>query len=170
MVDDAKQKDSMMSEDQDIDASVAEAEATLHEEDDEVAKSNKVAETLNSLQALIERNANELDRLRQELKEEREKLKNIFDNDVELSEAQDIASKANVQIKERKTSIDNRPEVRQVKITMAEKKEEIKEIEETLNSHCINLFQLTGTSSFDTSDGDQREFELRAKVKPKKQK
>lgn len=154
----------------DLELSVAEAEATLHDEDDEVAKSNKVADTLNSLQALIERNANELDRLKQELKEQREKMKNIFDNDAELAEAQDIASKATVQIKERKTAIDNRPEVRQVKIDIAEKKEEIKEIEETLNSHCINLFQLTGTSSFDTSDGDQREFELRAKVKPKKQK
>jgi hypothetical protein len=73
-------------------------------------------------------------------------------------------------LKERKLSLDNSPEVRQLKLKLSEMKEEVKEIEETLNNHLINLFQLTGSSSFDTSDGDQREFVVRAKVKPKKAK
>jgi methyl-accepting chemotaxis protein len=135
--------------------------------DPEVAESNAVADTLLSLQNLIERNANELDRLNGDLKEMRQSLKNIFDNDPALSEATEQAQKATTEIKERKQQIDNNPEVRQLKLKMVDLKEEMKEIEETLNNHLINLFQMTGSNSFDTSDGDQREFVLRAKVKPK---
>lgn len=146
---------------------VAEAETTTSE-DPEVKDSNQVAETLISLQNLIERNANELDRLREEQKQLKESLKNIFENDVELADAQHKAQEASRAIKERKQSVDNSPEVKKLTLKLSEMKEEMKEIEETLNNHLINLFQLTGTNSFDTSDGDQREFILRAKVKPKK--
>lgn len=135
--------------------------------DDEVAASDEVAQTLTSLQNLIERNANELDRLRQELKEHRQSLKNVFDNDATLNEVEQIAQEATVKIKERKQTIDAQPEVRQLKLKIADTREEMKEIEETLNSHLISLFQMTGSQSFDTSDGDQREFTLKAKVMSK---
>lgn len=152
------------------DSQTSQQSSSTDDVDPEVAESNAVADTLLSLQNLIERNANELDRLNGEIKEMRQSLKNIFDNDPALNEATEIAQKATVDIKERKQQIDNNPEVRQIKLKMADIKEETKEIEETLNSHLINLFQLTGSNSFDTSDGDQREFVLRAKVKPKGQK
>lgn len=139
-------------------------------EDAEVKASNAVAETLLSLQNLIERNANELDRLREEQKQLRESLKNIFENDAQLAEAEVKAQEVSKLMKERKQSLDNSPETRQLKLKLGDMKEEMKEIEETLNNHLINLFQLTGSSSFDTSDGDQREFVVRAKVKPKKSK
>lgn len=135
---------------------------------DEVEASDKLAESLTSLQSLIERNADELDRLRTEQKQMRESLKNVFENDAQLVEAEQQAQELTRQLKQRKESLDNSPEVRQLKLKLADLKEEMKEIEETLNNHLINLFQLTGSNSFDTSDGDQREFVLRAKVKPKK--
>src|SRR5690606_33804097 len=99
--------------------------------DDEVAASDEVAQTLTSLQNLIERNANELDRLRQELKEHRQSLKNVFDNDATLNEVEQIAQEATVKIKERKQTIDAQPEVRQLKLKIADSSEEMKEIEET---------------------------------------
>lgn len=136
--------------------------------DKEVEESNKIASTLLSLQNLIERNANELDVKKQQLKQLREQLKNVFDNDTELANVSEQATKITQQLKERKQSIDNQPEVRQLKLKMVDLKDEVKEIEETLNLSCINLFQMTGSNSFDTSDGDQREFELKARVKSKK--
>lgn len=137
---------------------------------DEVEESDKLAESLNSLQNLIERNANELDRLGSAQKELRESLKNIFENDAPLAEAEQKATEITQQLKERKQYLDGSPEVRQLKMKLSELKEEMNEIVETLNNHLINLFQLTGSNSFDTSDGDQREFSIRAKVKPKKAK
>lgn len=136
--------------------------------EDEVEASDSVAETLISLQNLIERNADQLDVKQTALKELRQQLKNVFDNDAQLAEATTQAEEINRQAKERKQSIDNQPEVRQLKLKLADLKEEMKEIEETLNSHLVNLFQMTGSTSFDTSDGDQREFSLKARVKPKK--
>lgn len=135
---------------------------------DEVAESDKVAESLTSLQNLIERNANELDRLSSEQKQLRESLKNVFENNAPLAEAESKAQTVTQELKQIKESLDNSPEVRQLKLKLSELKEEMKEIEESLNNHLINLFQMTGSNSFDTSDGDQREFVVRAKVKPKK--
>ena len=54
---------------------------------DEVAQSEKIAETLNALQGVIERNARELGQLNKQLKEKREMLKNMVDNDTEVSAA-----------------------------------------------------------------------------------
>lgn len=138
--------------------------------DEEVAASDKMAADLTALQNLIERNANELDRLHQAQKELRESLKNVFENDAELAEAEQKAQELTAQLKDRKQTLDNSPEVRQLKLKLTDLKEEVKEIEESLNNHLINLFQMTGSNSFDTSDGDQREFVVRAKVKPKKAK
>lgn len=135
--------------------------------DAEVAESNEVAQALMSLQNLVERNANELDRLRNELKEHRQSLKNVFDNDQGLLEAEQVAQEVATKVKERKQSIDAQPEVRQLKLKIVDTREEMKEIEETLNAHLISLFKMTGSQSFDTSDGDQREFSLKAKVMSK---
>lgn len=166
------QNDSHKSIADDIDQLVDDAISQVGSSDvsDEVAASDKMAADLISLQNLIERNANELDRLHQAQKELRESLKNVFENDAELSEAEQKAQELTTQLKERKQSLDNSPEVRQLKLKLSDIKEEVKEIEESLNNHLINLFQMTGSSSFDTSDGDQREFVVRAKVKPKKTK
>ena len=43
-----------------------------------------------------------------------------------------------------------------------------KELEETLSNHLVNYHSLTHSNSFDTSDGDQWEFSITAKIKPRK--
>ena len=48
------------------------------DEEKEVAESDKLAESLMSLQQLIERSADHLDKLREEQKQLRESLKNFF--------------------------------------------------------------------------------------------
>jgi len=53
-----------------------------------VEKSNELAETLGSLQRLIERHANKMGTVNHELKEKRSSLRNIFDNDETLADAQ----------------------------------------------------------------------------------
>lgn len=136
--------------------------------DDEVAQSDQVAQALSSLQNVIERNANELSRIQEELKQKRESMKNVFENDQELAIAQDQAQQFSTQVKERRAKLQTDPQVTTLKVQVGELSEQKKELEETLSNHLVNYYQLTHSTSFDTSDGDQWEFRISARVKPRK--
>ncbi|MBU1033941.1 hypothetical protein KKI22_03285 [Patescibacteria group bacterium] len=164
MADDQKQITS--SDDLALDAlSQASQEA---EGDEEISKSNELAETLTSLQNLIEKHARELTRIDGELKEKRQSLKSVFDNDVQLMEAKEEVEKHNEAMKERKVQLQNDPQSTSLKIDVAELNQQKKELEETLSNHLVNYHALTNSMSFDTSDGDQWDFSIRAKIKAKK--
>ena len=127
-----------------------------------------VAETLNALQGVIERNARELGQLNKQLKEKREMLKNMVDNDVEVSAAEEKVKLIQNELKEKKAKISTDPAQVALKLEVAELANNKREIEETLSSHLVNYHQLTGSTSFDTSDGDQWEFKISARVKATK--
>ncbi len=135
---------------------------------DELAASDEVAETLSSLQNIIERSATELQQINEDLKQYRESLRNIFENDSELSTAQEQAQQATTQVKERKAKLQGDAQVTQIKVNIGELNERKKEVEESLSNYLVNYYQLTHSTSFDTSDGDQWEFAIKAKVKPRK--
>ncbi|MBP7740693.1 hypothetical protein KA089_00740 [Candidatus Woesebacteria bacterium] len=136
-------------------------------EDEELKASDELAETLSSLQSIIERNANELDRVKNELKDKRESLKSLFENDSPLQEIQNEVEVMTQQVKERKSKINNDPQATSLKLSIGDLNQEKKEIEETLSNHLINFYSMTNSKSFDTSSGDQWEFDIRAKVKGK---
>lgn len=155
MTDDFKQDDLQTGDDL---AAAALASATAKTPGD-------LGEALQSLQNVIERNADELDRIKEEMHVQREALKNVFENDAQLSEAEEEATAVTQKIKARKSQIQAGPEILQYKTKIGELNEQKKEIEEALNNHLINLFQITGTKTFDTLSGRQREFSLRASLK-----
>jgi chromosome segregation ATPase len=138
------------------------------EVDSELAESNQLAETLNSLQNLIEKHARELTRIDTELKEKRQSLKSVFDNDVQLIEAREEVEKHTQAMKERRVQLQNDPQSTSLKIDVAELNQQKKELEETLSNHLVNYHALTNSTSFDTSDGDQWDFSIKAKIKAKK--
>jgi DNA repair exonuclease SbcCD ATPase subunit len=135
------------------------------EETDEVANADKIAETLNALQGVIERSARELQALNKKLKEKRELVKNTFDNNQDLAAVEEKAKAITTELKEQKSKVANDPTLVNLKLELAELAQEKREIEETLSSHLVNYHQLTGSTSFDTSDGDQWEFKISARVK-----
>lgn len=136
--------------------------------DDEVAESDQIAETIASLQHIIERNANNLDKIKAKIKLQREQLRSVFENDTQLSEVTQQVDTFNQQVKQRKSQLQADPTVTRLKIGIGELNEQKKEIEEALSNHLVNYYQLTNSTSFDTSDGDQREFSIRAAVKSKR--
>ena len=138
------------------------------ETDEELKESNELAETLTSLQNLIEKHARELTRIEGELKEKRQSLKNVFDNDIQLTEAREEVEKHTQALKERKVQLQNDPQSTSLKIDVAELNQQKKELEETLSNHLVNYHALTNSTSFDTSDGDQWDFSIKAKIKAKK--
>ncbi len=136
--------------------------------DDEVVESDNLATTITSLQNIIERNADHLDEVKEKIKQHRQQLKNIFDNDTQLSEANEQATTFSKQVKERKGQLQSDPEVTKLKVNIGELSEQKKELEEAVSNHLVNYYQLTNSTSFDTSDGDQREFVIKAQVKSKR--
>lgn len=136
--------------------------------DDEIKQSNELTETLTSLNNLIEKHARELTRIDGELKEKRQSLKNVFDNDIQLTEAREEVEKHTQAMKERRTQLQNDPQSTSLKIDVAELNQQKKELEETLSNHLVNYHALTNSTSFDTSDGDQWDFVIKAKIKAKK--
>lgn len=133
--------------------------------DDELARSDQLADTLMHLQGIIERNAQQLERIKKEIKERRESLKSVFENDTELNEAETQATQIVNQVKERKAKLKADPQVTSLNVQIGELKQQASELEDTLSNHLVNYYQLTNSKSFDTSEGDQWEFEVRAKVK-----
>lgn len=125
-------------------------------------------ESYDATQGLINRLSDQLDELSKEMREQREMLKNIFDNDQELAQAEEVAKDATQTIKSRKTELNESKEARDLKVKIGDLNEEIKMIKESLNTHLINYFQMTGSMVIDTPDGKEREFKLEAKLKPKK--
>lgn len=145
-----------------------EALAVATSEDAEVEASNKIAETLNALQGVIERNAHELQELDKTVREKRNMLKNMIDNSADIGEVEAKAKALNDELKQKKAKIAADPATVSLKLQIAELSQNKKEIEETLSDHLVNYYQLTGSTSFDTSDGDQWEYNIKARVKAKK--
>lgn len=138
------------------------------DDDEEVNKSNELAETLASLQNLIERYANELRRVGDELKQKRESLKNVFDNDTQLGEAEAKVQAISEEVKTRRSQLQTDPQVTSLKVQIGELNDQKKEIEETLSNHLVNYHGITNSTSFDTSDGDQWDFNIKARIKARK--
>ncbi len=134
---------------------------------DESQQSDQFAETLQSLEQVIERNANQLSELKEELKNQRQMLKNYFENDVQLAEVEEQATEFKNQVKERKAGLQLEPQVVDLQIKIKELREREKEIQETLSNHLVNHYRMTNSTSFDTSDGDQWEYKVQAKIKAK---
>lgn len=134
---------------------------------DELSASDDLADTLSSLQSVIERNALQLNKLREDMKEKRDSLKSVYENDAGLATAEEEAKVVSQQVKEKRSALKSSPQVTSLSTQIAELREQMKEIEETLNNHLLNYFSLTNSTSFDTSEGDQWDFNVRAKLKAK---
>jgi chromosome segregation ATPase len=142
--------------------------AQLSDGDDEAAASDQLAQTLTSLQNVIERNAQQLEEISNDLKNKREMLKNIFENDTTLAEAEVQVKAFSDQIKQRRSQLQADPQATTLKVQIGELNEQKKEVEEALSNYLVNYHQITGSKSFDTSEGDQWEFDIKAKVKARK--
>lgn len=130
--------------------------------------SGSASDTLMATQAIINRQAERLDGLKDEAGKVNDSLKSILENDTLLSDAEGEAKEATKKIKERRAQLTQGAESVQLKFKLREIREQIKELEESLNNHLLNYYQLTGTKVFDTDSGQQREFKVTARILGKK--
>jgi vacuolar-type H+-ATPase subunit I/STV1 len=147
---------------------VAGSQTTAASSLDETQQSEEFAQTLRSLGSVIESKANKLMILKQRAKEKREMISNVFSSDEQLQEVSEARQEVTQTFEQRKGVLNETTQVRQLREEVREIQEETKDIEESLSNHLINYHQLTNSTSFDTSDGDQWEFNITARVKTKK--
>ncbi len=133
----------------------------------EVKNSDQFAQTLQALEGVIEAKAKKLMDLKDKLKEKKEMVRNVFENDADYQEAIQAKDEASQVYKQRQSSLNDTTQVRELNEDVRMINEDIKDLEESLSNHLINYHQLTNSTSFDTSDGDQWEFQIKAKVKSK---
>lgn len=122
-------------------------------------------ESFQATQNLIMRLGRQQDELSEALKQQREMLSNIFNNDEVIATAQVVADEASSKLKKRKTEIDQTDEAMQLKAKIKDLNEDLKLVKESLNNHLITYFQLTGSMALDLPDGQEREFSLNARLK-----
>lgn len=125
-------------------------------------------DTLMALQGLVERQAMRVDEIREKIKSLSESMRSIFENDNEYSSQEEYVKEASKKVKDRKANLTQSPEFRELSAKSVELKDELKELEESLNTHLLSFYQQTGVKVFDTSNGTQREFKVLAKLLPKR--
>lgn len=125
-------------------------------------------DSLDATQSLIHRLSGQLDELKTKQKELTDMVKGIFDNDDKLSTAKNTADEATKEARTRKQEINETTEIKELHIKVADVKEDLKMVQESLNTHLVNYFQMTGSTAVDLPDGTEREFKLTARLKPAK--
>lgn len=121
-----------------------------------------------AVKGIIQRLAVQLDELKERQKDYKQRIKNLLENDLELSQLEEQAKNASDGMKKRKQQLMNSLEAKEAKAKAKEIAEEMADIQDSLTNHLLNYFQITGTQSFDTISGGEREFKLTAKLMPPK--
>lgn len=134
---------------------------------EEVQKSDQFAETLQSLEKIIERHANQLEEIRDDLSKRRQMLRDYLANDKELVEIKEESKELKNKVKARKTKLEEEPQAKEIKFKIKDMKKRRREIKESLSNHLVNHHRLTNSRSFDTSEGTQWEYAIKARVKSK---
>ena len=122
-------------------------------------------ESLQATTNLVIRLTDQLDQLKNKQKEVNEMLHNLFDNDAELVQLTDTLNGVQQQCKARKMAIAATGLYIDLNVKVADLKEDIKMVTESLNTHLLNYYQITGSTSFDVTPTVEREFTVRARVK-----
>jgi len=126
-------------------------------------------ETFIAVKGLIQRLSMNLDELNTKQKDLRQSLTNIADNDLALAEMEEQAKDAQLAYKKRKKDLMESTEAKEIRGKLKELNEEKRDLQDSLTNHLLNYFQMTGTQSFETPSGGEREFKLNARLLPPKQ-
>ena len=125
----------------------------------------ETTEALDATQNLIIRLTQQLEDLEKQQHNIKEMLKGLFDNDEPLQKAQQEAETQMKTAKSRKTEISQSQQALDLKSKMTDISEDLKLIQESLNTHLLNYYQLTGSQTVDFPGGEERQMVIKAKLK-----
>lgn len=134
----------------------------------QVQDAEAFGEELLSVQSIIRRYGDQQDELNRKIKEIRESLRNLYQNDEELQKLEQQQKTASTDVKQKKQRIKESPEAVQLQMKVKEFQEEMNEVQQSLSNHLLRFFQMTGTQVIEDEDGVEREFTVKARLKAKK--
>jgi DNA-binding transcriptional MerR regulator len=131
-------------------------------------QAEEFGEQLTAIQNIVERYGNQLDELNKKIRDLRESLSNLFENNEELQEAEAQQKALKTDVTAKKQRIKESPEAVQFQMKIKELAEEANEVKQTVSNHLIRYYQMTGSQVIETSSGEEREFSVSARLKGKK--
>lgn len=117
--------------------------------------------------AIIQRQMEEIERLKVEKKNHREMLQNLLENDKEFGEKEEARKAAAREVKTVKNKVMVTPEATGIIVKMDDVTAEIKSLQESLSNHLMTYHVKTGKRTFEDAEGDERTIVFAYKVKPK---
>lgn len=125
---------------------------------------NMEHEELAAIENLLKTKVSQLDDLKNKIKELREMHHNIYLNDSELSDLNGKISEIQLLVKKRKRQLSDSPDANSLSIKIVETRDDIKDLEESLNTHLLTFYSSTGVTEFEMPDGSFRQFRITAKI------
>jgi len=132
------------------------------------ADPEKFGEELIAVKNLVQRYAQQMDELKNEIKVQRESMTNLMDNDEELSQLEEQAKTVTQDVKAKKNRLKESPEAVQVQMKVKELQEEVKEIQEALNNYLLRYYDMTGSKIIEDDEGRERSINISARLSGKK--
>lgn len=132
------------------------------------ADPEKFGEELMAVKNLVQRYAQQMDEIKNEIKVQRESMTNLMDNDEELSQLEEQAKTVTQDVKAKKNRLKESPEAVQLQMKVKELQEEVKEIQEALNNYLLRYYEMTGSKIIEDDEGRERSINISARLSGKK--
>lgn len=145
---------------------VMDSELTTLTSDDQTSLFD--ASSFEATKAIINRQVEQIEVLKKQIKIFSEQLKDMVENDEGLIFAQKEAKEATQKAREIKANIMNSQSAKSLKGQLLELREDLKDLSDSLSSHLLDLYQTTGVMEFEGADGSVYEYKVLAKLGGKK--
>lgn len=119
---------------------------------------------LQNLESLINENLIRIDKLNEELKQQKEMLDSVLENDPTYQEHSKVAKEASRVKTATKNEILKRPDVAHVDAKVKGLRAEVKEIKESMSSYLQEFQRMSGLNQIDTQNGETMEIVYIAKL------
>ena len=117
-----------------------------------------------STRNLIAKQLQLLEKIKQEIKQHRESMQAILDNDPQYGELENQTKEYQNKLKQRKLQLLESQNARKIKLKIAELSDERRDIEESLTAHLLDLYQATGVMEFEDQEGHLWTYQLKARI------
>lgn len=127
-------------------------------------QNDQTATILESLESLIRENLSKVSKLQTELKQQKEMLDSVLENDETYKQHFEGAKSAAKVKSATKSEILKRPEVGHVNSKVKELTSEIREAKESLNSYLPEYQRLSGSNEIDDENGEPMQIVYQARL------
>ncbi len=141
-----------------------ETDTSTSEDVSEESSGHRSAMSRIELESLIQRYMDDVEKLKSEIRSEKEMYNASFENDAAYSEADETAKIARKKVSEIKQKITQQPAVKDAEMRMSELKDEMKDVQEAISGLAEQYQQVAGTNQIVQDDGQVLEIVRNFKV------